>query len=46
MLKTSEFDAWLSDLRDRQGVARIAARIDRLAESWQAPKPKAPAKKG
>ena len=31
VLKTSEFDAWLSDLKDRQAVARITARIDRLA---------------
>lgn len=31
MLKTSEFDAWLSDLKDRQAAARIVARIDRLA---------------
>jgi putative addiction module killer protein len=31
VLKTSVFDAWLSDLKDRQAVARIAARIDRLA---------------
>ena len=33
--KTSVFDAWLSELKDRQAVARIAARIaariDRLA---------------
>ncbi|HTY49882.1 MAG TPA: type II toxin-antitoxin system RelE/ParE family toxin [Steroidobacteraceae bacterium] len=31
VLKTAEFDAWLSSLRDRQAVARITARIDRLA---------------
>jgi putative addiction module killer protein len=31
VLKTSVFDAWLSALKDRQAVARIAARIDRLA---------------
>ena len=31
VLKTFVFDAWLSDLKDRQAVARIAARIDRLA---------------
>jgi putative addiction module killer protein len=31
VLKTSAFDAWLSDLKDRHAVARIAARIDRLA---------------
>ena len=30
VLKTSVFDAWLSGLKDRQAVARIAARIDRL----------------
>jgi putative component of toxin-antitoxin plasmid stabilization module len=30
MLKTAEFDTWLSKLRDRQAVARITARIDRL----------------
>jgi len=31
VLKTSVFDAWLSDLKDRQALARITARIDRLA---------------
>ena len=31
VLKTSVFDAWLSDLKDRRAVARITARIDRLA---------------
>ena len=31
VLKTSVFGAWLSDLKDRQAVARITARIDRLA---------------
>lgn len=31
VLKTAEFDAWLSNLRDRQAVARVTARIDRLA---------------
>lgn len=31
MLKTSAFDAWLSGLKDRQAVARVTARIDRLA---------------
>jgi putative addiction module killer protein len=31
VLKTSVFDAWLTHLKDRQAVARIAARIDRLA---------------
>lgn len=29
--KTSLFDAWLSNLRDRQARARIGIRIDRLA---------------
>jgi putative addiction module killer protein len=31
VLKTAEFDGWLSSLRDRQALARITARIDRLA---------------
>lgn len=31
VLKTSVFDAWLSGLKDRQAVARVTARIDRLA---------------
>jgi putative addiction module killer protein len=31
VLKTAEFDSWLSSLRDRQALARITARIDRLA---------------
>lgn len=31
ILKTTEFDAWLTGLRDAQAVARITARIDRLA---------------
>jgi putative addiction module killer protein len=31
VLTTESFDAWLADLRDRQGRARILARIDRAA---------------
>ena len=31
IFKTSHFDTWLRGLRDRQAVARIQARIDRLA---------------
>jgi putative addiction module killer protein len=30
--RTREFAAWLSDLKDRQGRAKILARIDRLEE--------------
>ena len=30
--RTNEFAAWLSGLRDRQGRAKILARIDRLEE--------------
>jgi putative addiction module killer protein len=30
--RTEEFAAWLKDLRDRQGRAKILARIDRLEE--------------
>ncbi len=30
--RTEEFAAWLSGLRDRQGRAKILARIDRLEE--------------
>jgi putative addiction module killer protein len=30
--RTKEFATWLSDLRDRQGRAKILARIDRLEE--------------
>ena len=30
--RTAEFATWLSDLRDRQGRAKILARIDRLEE--------------
>ena len=29
--RTPDFNEWLSKLKDRQAVARIAARIDRLA---------------
>ena len=32
ILRTEEFADWLRDLRDRQGRAKILARIDRLAE--------------
>jgi putative addiction module killer protein len=31
LIKSSTFDAWFSRLKDRLAVARIAARIDRLA---------------
>lgn len=31
MLRSDIFDRWLSGLRDRRAVARIAARLDRLA---------------
>ena len=31
ILKSATFDAWFSRLKDRQTIARIAARIDRLA---------------
>ena len=31
ILKSSTFDVWFSRLKDRQAMARIAARIDRLA---------------
>jgi putative addiction module killer protein len=31
VIKSSTFDAWFSRLKDRQALARIAARIDRLA---------------
>lgn len=31
IIKSTTFDAWLSSLSDRQGRARITARIDRLA---------------
>ena len=32
VLRTTEFSKWLEGLRDRTAVARIAARIDRLAQ--------------
>jgi putative addiction module killer protein len=31
IIKSASFDAWFSRLKDRQAMARIAARIDRLA---------------
>ena len=31
VIRSSVFDKWLSGLRDRQAMARIAARLDRLA---------------
>jgi putative addiction module killer protein len=31
LIKSSTFDAWFSRLKDRRAVAKIAARIDRLA---------------
>lgn len=31
LIRSSTFDRWLSGLRDRRAVARIAARLDRLA---------------
>jgi putative addiction module killer protein len=31
ILKSATFDAWFSRFKDRQAMARIAARIDRLA---------------
>ena len=31
MLRSDIFDRWLSGLRDRRAVARIATRLDRLA---------------
>ena len=31
LIRGSTFDRWLSGLRDRRAVARIAARLDRLA---------------
>jgi putative addiction module killer protein len=31
IVRSATFDTWLSTLRDRQAVIRIAARIDRLA---------------
>jgi putative addiction module killer protein len=31
VIRSSVFDQWMSGLRDRRAMARIAARIDRLA---------------
>ncbi|HPR07904.1 MAG TPA: type II toxin-antitoxin system RelE/ParE family toxin [Denitromonas sp.] len=31
LIRSATFDGWLSGLRDRKAVARIAARLDRLA---------------
>ena len=31
VIRSSVFDKWLSGLRDRQAMARIGARLDRLA---------------
>ena len=31
LIKSSNFDSWFSRLKDRRAVAKIAARIDRLA---------------
>lgn len=31
LIKSAAFDRWLSDLRDERAVARILARLDRLA---------------
>jgi putative addiction module killer protein len=31
LIKSAAFDRWLSDLRDARAVARILARLDRLA---------------
>ena len=31
LIRSTTFDRWLSGLRDRRAVARIAARLDRLA---------------
>ena len=31
VIRSSVFDEWLSGLRDRRAMARIAARLDRLA---------------
>jgi len=31
LIRSDTFDAWLSSLRDRQAVARILVRVDRLA---------------
>lgn len=31
LIRSSVFDKWLSSLRDRRAIARITARLDRLA---------------
>ena len=31
LIKSTTFDRWLADLRDKRAVARILARLDRLA---------------
>ena len=31
LIRSATFDRWLSGLRDRRAVARVAARLDRLA---------------
>ncbi len=31
LIRSDTFDRWLTDLQDRRAVARIAARLDRLA---------------
>jgi putative addiction module killer protein len=31
LIRSATFDRWLSSLRDRRAIARIAARLDRLA---------------
>lgn len=31
LIRSESFDRWLSGLRDRRAIARIAARLDRLA---------------
>ncbi|HCO53603.1 MAG TPA: addiction module antitoxin RelB, partial [Pelagibacterium sp.] len=31
LIKSAVFDNWLHDLRDRRAMARILARLDRLA---------------
>lgn len=31
LIRSSTFDDWLSNLKDRRAVARIAARLDRLS---------------
>jgi putative addiction module killer protein len=30
VLKTEEFDAWLSNLKDQRAVAKIVSRVERL----------------